>query len=281
MNQPSTGNLVTAPIELAGDWGRMIPDSALHVVRRMRSCCYDGVRLVSDDQPEHLRVEEHTSGPPAVWPHNAEPNIGWIIVDIGERDWSRLAYQFGHELGHLTCNSWRRNAKPAAPCQWLEEALVEAFSLRGLALLADSWSTDPPLKDDSGFGAAVAVYRQNIVQRYGKLAVEQGNPKDGRAWFAQHRGELESQPGLSTFAQVAALHVLTEYERDPSSIEALGALNRWQGRSAIALEAYFRAWETSCGELQASADLPGQLRNLFGLTTRTPRSSARRGGRAR
>ena len=53
----------------------------------------------------------------------------------------------------------------AAPCQWLEEALVEAFSLRGLALLADSWSTDPPFKDDSGFGAAVAVYRQNIVQR--------------------------------------------------------------------------------------------------------------------
>ena len=134
MSQASTGNLATAPIELAGDWGRMILDSALHVVQRMRTCCYDGVRLVSDDQPERLRVEEHTSGPPAVWLHSAEPNIGWIIVDIGERDWSKLAYQFGHELGHLTCNSWRRNAKPAAPCQWLEEALVEAFSLRGLAL---------------------------------------------------------------------------------------------------------------------------------------------------
>jgi len=58
--------------------------------------------------------------------------------------------------------------------------------------LADSRSTDPPFKDDSGFGAAVAVYRQNIVERYGKLAVEQGNPKDCRAWFAQHRAELES-----------------------------------------------------------------------------------------
>jgi hypothetical protein len=280
MNQASTA-LATAPIELAGDWGRMIPDSALHVVQRMRTCCYDGVRLVSDDQPERLRVEEHTSGSPAVWLHTAEPNVGWIIVDIGERDWSRLAYQFGHELGHLTCNSWRPDAKPAPPCQWLEEALVEAFSLRGLALLADSWSTDPPFKDDSGFGAAVAVYRQNIVEPYGKLAIEQGNPKDCRAWFAQHRGELESQPGLSAFAQVAALHVLAEFERNPSSIEALGALNRWPGRSAIALEEYFRAWETSCGELQASADLPTRLRNLFGLTARPPRSSPRRGGRAR
>ena len=125
------------------------------------------------------------------------------------------------------------------------------------------------------------MYRQNIVERYGKLAVEQGNPKDCRAWFAQHRAELESQPGLSALAQVATLHVLAEFERNPSSIEALGALNRWRGRSAIALEAYFRAWETSCAELQASADLPGRLRNLLGLTARPPRSSPRRGGRAR
>ena len=40
----------------------------------------------------------------------------------------------------MTANSWRANAKPGGPCQWLEEAMVEAFSLRGLALLADSWS---------------------------------------------------------------------------------------------------------------------------------------------
>jgi hypothetical protein len=265
MNRAST-TLATAPIELAGDWGRMIPDSALHVVQRIRTCCYDGGRLISDDQPERLRVEEHTSGPPAVWLHTAEPNVGWIIVDIGERDWSKLAYQFGHELGHVTCNSWQPDAKPAAPCQWLEEALVEAFSLRGLALLADSWSTDPPFKDDSGFGAAVAVYRQNIVERYGKLAIEQGNPKDLGAWFSQHRAAMEAQPGLNPFAQAASLTILAEYERNPSGMEALGALNRWPGRSFIALEDYFRAWQASCKQLQAAADLPIRLRELLGLS---------------
>jgi hypothetical protein len=83
-------SLTTAPIELAGDWGRMIPDSALHVLQRTRQCCYDGVRLLSPKQPKRLRVEEHTSGAPAVWLHKNEPNIAWIIVDIGERDWSKL-----------------------------------------------------------------------------------------------------------------------------------------------------------------------------------------------
>src|SRR5262249_21381438 len=127
--------LLTGPIELTGDWGRMIPNSALQVVERMRAACFDGFRLVSDDQPERLRVEERTSGPPLIWLPADGTKIAWIVVDIGERDWSRLAYQFGHELGHVTANSWRPDAKPGGPCQWLEEALVEAFSLRGLALL--------------------------------------------------------------------------------------------------------------------------------------------------
>jgi len=208
-NSPSS--LLTAPIELTGNWGHMIPDAALHVVERMRSACFDGWRLVSDDQPERLRVEERTSGGPAVWLHaDGKTTTGWIIVAIGERDWSRLAYQFGHELGHVTANSWRPDAKPAAPSQWFEEAMVEAFSLRGLALLADSWSTDPPFKDDSGFGAAVAVYRQNIVERYGKLATEQDSANDLGLWFRQPRAAMEMQPGVNAFAQAASLQILAE-----------------------------------------------------------------------
>ncbi|WP_426442424.1 hypothetical protein [Bradyrhizobium genosp. P] len=89
------------------------------------------------------------------------------------------------------------DAKLGGPCQWLEEALVEALSLRGLGLLADSWSRDPPFPDDSRFGASVAVYRQNIVDRYGKLAIEQGNPKEFSTLFGQHRATLDAQQELS------------------------------------------------------------------------------------
>jgi hypothetical protein len=256
--------LLTAPIELAGDWGHMIPDAAVHVVERMRHACFDGVHLISDDQPDRLRVEEHTSGPPAVWLHSDGTSIGWIIVDVGQQDWSKLAYQFGHELGHVTANSWRPNAKPATPCQWLEEAMVEAFSLRGLALLADDWSRNPPFPDDSGFGAALAVYRQNVVERYAKLAREQGNPDNLGAWFKQHRATIEVQ-ALGPFAQAASLTILAEYERNPAGLEALGALNRWPGRSGVPLDDYFRAWGASCIELRASQSLPNRLRELLAI----------------
>ena len=81
--------LLSAPIELAGDWGHMLPRSADQVVERMRHACLDGVALVSDRQPTRLRVDEHTSGPPAVWLHPDGSSMAWIIVDIGERDWSQ------------------------------------------------------------------------------------------------------------------------------------------------------------------------------------------------
>jgi hypothetical protein len=185
----------------------MIPRSADRVVERMRHACLDGVRLLSDRQPTSLRVDEHPSGSPAVWLHPDGSSMAWIIVDIGERAWSQLAYQFGHELGHVMANSWQPHARPTSPCQWLEEAMVEAFSLRGLGRLAESWRQDPPFAGDNAFGDAIADYRQNVIAGYAKLADEQGLTRDAAAWFAGHRRAIEVA-GLNPFAQAASLTIL-------------------------------------------------------------------------
>ncbi|TSE09080.1 DUF2799 domain-containing protein [Mesorhizobium intechi] len=255
-------SLLTAPIELAGNWGHMLPRSAEQVVERMRHACLDGVGLVSDRQPTRLRVDEHTSGPPSVWLHPDSSTMAWIIVDIGERDWSKLAYQFGHELGHVAANSWQADAKPAPPCQWLEEAMVEAFSLRGLGRLAKDWKQNPPFAGDNAFGDAIAGYRQNIVQDYTKLADSQGLTADAAAWFAGNRNEIEI-PGLNPFAQAMSVTILAEYDRAPDCLEALGALNRWPGRTGVPIAEYLRRWEQSCKELHASSQLPVRLRELL------------------
>ena len=257
--------LLTAPIELAGDWGHMLPRSAALVVERMRHACLDGVRLLSDRQPTRLRVDEHTSGPPAVWLHPDGSSMAWVIVDIGERDWSKLAYQFGHELGHVMANSWQPHAKPKPPCQWLEEAMVEAFSIRGLGRLAESWKRDPPFAGDNAFGDAIADYRHNIIQQYSELADKQGLTHGPATWFADHRSDIEV-PGLNPFAQAACLTILAEYDRVPSCMEALGALNRWPERTGVSIEEYFREWQASCAELQASPLLPTRLREILGIS---------------
>jgi hypothetical protein len=258
-------NLLSAPIELAGNWGRMLPASATKVLQRTRLACLEGVRLVSDRQPSALRVEEHTSGLPHVWLHSGEPATAWIGVDIGDRDWSKLAYQFGHELGHVLANSWRLDARPAPPCQWLEEAMVEAFSLRGLAGLAQEWKRNPPFANDSSFGDAIAKYRQDIIDRYAQLGREQRIGEDFSAWFRKSRAAIEAG-ALGPFSQAASLVVLAEYERSPGCVEALGALNRWPGRTGVPVEDYLRFWEASCAELAADGHLPARLAQFLSLS---------------
>ncbi len=255
--------LLSAPVEVDGDWGGSLPASALRVVTRMRDACLSGVQLVSDGQPDAIRVDDHSSGPPAIWLHNDRTRTAWIIVDIGGRDWCRLAYQFGHELGHVLCNSWAASAKPQPPSQWLEESMVEAFSLRGLGRLAASWEQNPPFAGDSAFGAAIRQYRQNAIDNYAR-AVDRASYADLADWFRKSRDAL-GQPGIGINPKEgpALIAILAELESDEACVADMGALNRWPARTGVPIEDYLTLWEASCGELGAPAHLPARLRRLF------------------
>jgi hypothetical protein len=201
-------------------------------------------------------------GPPALWLHADQASTAWIIVDIGPDDWCKLAYQFGHELGHVLCNSWDAGAKPRPPSQWLGEARVEAFSIRGLALLAASWERDPPFAGDAGFAASIRQYRGNLIEKYQKVAAQE-SAHDVASWFRGYRGSLGG--GLDVIEGPAILGILTVLESDETCVEDLGAVNRWPSRSGVPIEDYLAQWERSCREVRASGRLPAQLRNLFGL----------------
>jgi hypothetical protein len=262
---PSPVTLLNAPLEVQGEWGKSPPGAATAVILRMREVCLAGVKLLSDQQPSGLRVENHTSGSPAIWLHNDSSSIAWIMVNIGERDWSKLAYQFGHELGHVLANSWGPDSKPQRPCQWLEEALVEAFSLRGLGKLADSWEQHPPFKNDAPFANAIRQYQRSAIEKYRKIASNQMPDSRVDAWFRQYRSALEDDGGIAGPAQAVVPSMLHELETDARSIEDMGALNRWVERSAVPIEGYLRLWERSCDEIGAAGWLPRRLVDLLGV----------------
>jgi hypothetical protein len=46
-------------------------------------------------------------------------------------------------------------------------------------------------------------------------------------------------------------------------VEAIGALNRWPGRTGVPIADYLRLWEANCRELKASPNLPVRLRELL------------------
>lgn len=263
--EPSSAMLLNAPLELHGDWGKSLPVSAAAVISRMREACLTGVRLLSDRQPNRIRVDNHTSGSPAVWLHDDGSRIAWIIVDIGERDWCKLAYQFGHELGHVLANSWDSDSKPQPPCQWLEESLVEAFSLRGLGKLADTWEQRPVFKDDALFANAIRRYQRDAVEKYQKVASDQMGDSGMAAWFRENRSALEQGGGRTDPAHAMIPTLLHELESDARSIEDIGALNRWVGRSSVPIHDYLNFWKKSCDDIGAAGRLPKRIADILGV----------------
>ena len=257
-------NLLSAPLDAEGVWGGSSPNDAAAVISRMRRACLSGLRLLSDHQPERLRVDDQSSGPPHIWLHSENPTTAWIVVDIGTRAWSQLAYQFGHELGHVVCNSWMWKVETPPPSRWLEESLVEAFSMRGLGLLADDWERNPPFPNDSRFAEALRSYRRNLIEKYRRAGAPQPET-DLAGWLRANRALLDGATGLGDYAGPAILAVLSEMEADPRCVEDLGAVNRWPQRSSVPLEDYLLLWRVSCKEIGASGNLPARLQEIFAL----------------
>ena len=255
-------SLFLAPLELAGAWGMSPPNAVIRVLLRARDVSLSGIELFSDRQPKTIRIESRADGFPAIWLHESNPDMAWILVTIGACDWCQLVYQFGHELGHVLCNSWDKLARPSAPCQWFEESLAEAFTLRGLGLLAESWEHDPPFNGDADFANSIRQYRNDRIKRY-----EAQTPNQNCAsWFHTARSVLDLRGGESGAEGPATLEILAELEKSNACVEDLGAVNRWPLRSAVPLEDYLALWEKSCAEIGARGRLPKQVRRLLGVS---------------
>jgi hypothetical protein len=188
----------------------------------------------------------------------------WIVVDIQPRAWSQLAYQFGHELGHVTCNSWMWKAHSPPPSRWLEESLVEAFSIRGIAQLADAREYEPPFNGDAQYGRSLRAYHRHLIEKYHEPRGLEG-VKDIAAWLRANREQLDRMTGLGVQAGPAILAVLNEMEADRGCVEDLGAVNRWPERSGVSLEEYLRLWRASCAQIEAPGRLPSRLQEIFAL----------------
>jgi hypothetical protein len=251
--------LRAAPLELTGDWRGSPPNAVMRVVSRVRDVSLSGFSLLSDRQPKTLRIESRGADFPAIWLHNENAELAWVLVVIGDCAWCQLAYQFGHELGHVLCNSWDRLAHPRPPCVWLEESVAEAFTLRGLGLLAASWERDPPFANDAGYASAI---REHLGYRIKPYKAQAPN-ESCAAWFHKARAALDLQGGESSAEGPATLEILAELEKDSACVADLGALNRWPSRSGAPLEDYLTLWEQSCAEIGAPGRLPKRLRQIL------------------
>ena len=158
------------------------------------------------------------------------------------------------------------------PSHWLEEALVEAFTLRGLGLIADSWEQDPWLPGETRFSKDLRRYREFLIGGYRNGAA--GSKQWLNGWFGDNREAVEKFLGGRAVAGPALLMILGELGRDKGCVEDLAALNRWHGRAGVPVEDYLRLWGESCTELGTGGRLPRRLGELL-FSDENPRPSLR------
>ncbi len=261
--EPAGTTLLTAELRLLGDWRGSASADVSAVIDCMRAACLGDVALLSDRQPEELWVEDRPDRYPAVWLHPDFPATAWVTLVVGPRQWCNLAYQFGHELGHVLGNSWAQDAMPRTPCQWVEEALVEAFALRGLDRMAERWSDAPPFPGDHGYARSIWSYGESIRRDYRAKASDQGMETGFAAWFEERKSLFEREGGIDVAAG-AVTTMLDLMEAEPAICADIGALNRWPGRTGVPLADYLDYWQASCAELDAPGRLPLRIRQLAG-----------------
>ncbi|TGV77099.1 hypothetical protein EN792_050245, partial [Mesorhizobium sp. M00.F.Ca.ET.149.01.1.1] len=85
------------------------------------------------------RVKTHGKGGGQKDEYGQHPTIAKLGDATGQNHHQRDQHGKGDRAPQQLFGSWQADAKPAPPCQWLEEAMVEAFSLHGLGRLAKDW----------------------------------------------------------------------------------------------------------------------------------------------
>jgi transposase len=141
----------------------------------------------------------------------------------------------------------------------LEESLAEAFTLRGMARLADSWEQEPLLAEYSDYAKHLRRYRELTIAPY-----RSGSSPDAlHWWFGGKRVELENDIGGRITTGPVLLMILGELDRDIGCVADLGALNRWPSRAAAPFEDYLRLWEESCAELSTPGSLPRRIKDVL------------------
>lgn len=137
----------------------------------VRDCCLAGVEARESDAPRAITVtgepgRANPQCPAVVLAVRAAP----VVLCVEGPYWARLAYQFGHELGHVAANNWGGSANTLPPSHWLEEALVEAFGLAGMLAMARRWTVEAPYPHCASYAPSLERYARSTIRDHASVA---------------------------------------------------------------------------------------------------------------
>ncbi|CAO4170362.1 hypothetical protein CLBKND_01578 [Methylorubrum aminovorans] len=266
-SRPATRPYAQVGLAVEGTWGDARPEDVLAVLGSVRDCCLAGVEALDADAPRAITALGIPGYPNPQCPAIAlAGQTALVILCVSGSYWSKLAYQFGHELGHVVANNWGETANTRPPSHWLEEALVEAFGLAGMLRMASRWSVGAPYANWTSYASSLEQYARSAIQDHASVASGAAFASDPSRWLADCIATLEPLVGLDRQAVGPLVaRLVSEFEAGPEAASDLSALNLWPERSALSLAPYLDAWEASCTATGRPGRLPITLRDLLGV----------------
>lgn len=97
--------LNTVRLAITDIWGDALPQDIYAVVQYARESSLGGVPLPIDNVPSCVEVcGAPWQAVPMVLANDFPDKRALMLLPVQGRLWARLAYQFGHELGHIVAN---------------------------------------------------------------------------------------------------------------------------------------------------------------------------------
>lgn len=217
----------------ADDWG----DAEIEDIEKvLQSAAAELTSHISGINEILITVKNDVDGPRTLYKRGADSEF-IILLDVKGRYWSKLAYQFSHELSHvLTMNQADRQT----PNQWFEEAVGETASLYALRKMARTWQTNPPYRNWKSYSSSLSEYAENyIAEEHRKLPSDQNFIQ----WFEINQASLRENPYLRDKDELIANQLLNLFENYPEAWDAVIYLNHTTPTSAQTFGNYLANWQ--------------------------------------
>ncbi|MEZ5477451.1 MAG: hypothetical protein R3E95_08195 [Thiolinea sp.] len=221
-------------VKVESDWGKAdrrdvqaVIDSVTNVISP-----YIGGRSLDE-----IIVRNDEKGPISLYERGSQGEY-IILLDVKDRYWAQLAYQFAHETCHLLTN-YDLAPNNVTRQQWFEESLCEAFSLFTLKRLAEQWRQDAPYANWTPYAAELQKYADNMLdQQHRSFA------PDLRAWYRKQREVLEDNPYAHDrmLNEKVATHLLKILQSRPQDWAAINYLNLGEDTDDHSLSKYLNDW---------------------------------------
>lgn len=218
-NISSSKNRIDIRVADNKDWG----DVSVSEIQSVLYSATDELLLYFPNRKMNSIFVQHSeNGPISLYGQSNMETI--ILLDVENRRWAQLVYQFSHELTHIL--SRYDNKVNEHPNKWFEEALCVTASMFTLRKMAVNWRTSAT---DYGWKSYAPSLREYADNAMGKSGRQLPSNMTFAKWYKENESNLRSQDVDLAEARnkqfVIASKLLPIFEKNPSLWESVSYLN--------------------------------------------------------